>query len=145
MEPRSAGPDSDAHRAGCLSADLQVRGVRCWFAPENLKIGDRFRQRIDEAIRLHDKLLLILSKDSVRSDWVREEVESCLDRERRQKRSLLFPVRLDDSVLGAEEAWAASIRRQGHIGDFTASENHDSYSKGLERLLRDLRAGGDGI
>ena len=37
-----------------LYADLQVKGIRCWFAPEDLKIGDRFRQRIDDAIRLHD-------------------------------------------------------------------------------------------
>jgi Pentapeptide repeats (8 copies)/TIR domain len=46
--------------ADALYADLLVRGVRCWFAPEAIKIGDRFRQRIDDAIRLHDKLLLIL-------------------------------------------------------------------------------------
>jgi hypothetical protein len=26
-----------------LHADLQVDGVRCWFAPEDLKIGDEFR------------------------------------------------------------------------------------------------------
>jgi len=51
-----------------LSADLQNMGVRCWLAPEDLKIGDRLRRRIDEAIRLHDKLLLILSEHSVRSD-----------------------------------------------------------------------------
>jgi hypothetical protein len=40
---------------------------RAWwisFAPEDLKIGDRFRQRIDDAIRLHDKLLLIVSGHS---------------------------------------------------------------------------------
>src|SRR5207302_755357 len=31
-----------------LYADLQAKGVRCWFAPEDLKIGDEFRNRIDE-------------------------------------------------------------------------------------------------
>src|SRR5262245_17058621 len=48
-----------------LHADLQNKGVRCWFAPEDLKIGDRLRPRIDETIRVHDKLLLVLSKTSV--------------------------------------------------------------------------------
>jgi hypothetical protein len=123
-----------------LHADLQNKGVRCWFAPEDLKIGDRFRQRIDEAIRLHEKLLVILSEHSVRSDWVREEVESCLERESREKKPVLFPVRLDDTVLETEEAWAASIRRQRHIGDFRAWKKHDAYQKALERLLRDLKA-----
>jgi len=129
----------DQEFADRLYADLQVRGVRCWFAPEDLKIGDRFRQRIDEAIRLHDKLLLILSEDSVESDWVRDEVESCLERERREKRTILFPVRLDDAVMSTSEAWAASIRRQRHLGDFQKWKNHDAYLTGLERLLRDLR------
>ena len=27
-----------------LHADLQHQGVRCWFAPEDLKIGDKFPQ-----------------------------------------------------------------------------------------------------
>jgi len=129
----------DQDFADRLYADLQIKGVRCWFAREDLKIGDRFRQRIDEAIRLHDKLLLILSRHSVWSDWVREEVESCLEREGRERRSLLFPIRLDDTIMGAEEAWAASIRRQRHIGDFRAWKDHDAYWMSFERLLRDLR------
>ena len=29
-----------------LHADLQAKGVRCWFAPEDLKIGDRFQERL---------------------------------------------------------------------------------------------------
>jgi hypothetical protein len=122
-----------------LYADLQNKGVRCWFAPEDLKIGDRFRQRIDEAIRIHDKLLLILSEHSVQSDWVREEVESCLEREHREKQTVLFPVRLDEAVMDANEAWAASIRRQRHIGDFRRWKDHDSYAKTLDRLLKDLK------
>jgi len=44
-----------------LHADLQAKGVRCWFAPEDMKIGDKIRDRIDQAIHVHDKLLLILS------------------------------------------------------------------------------------
>jgi hypothetical protein len=32
-----------------LYADLQAKGVRCWFAPEDLKIGDKFSTEIDRA------------------------------------------------------------------------------------------------
>jgi uncharacterized protein YjbI with pentapeptide repeats len=123
-----------------IYSDLQSAGVRCWFAPEHLKTGDRFRQRIDEAIRVHDKLLLVLSAHSVRSDWVREEVETAFERERRENRIVLFPIRLDNSVIETSEAWAASIRRQRHIGDFRKWKNHDHYRKALSRLLRDLKA-----
>ena len=46
----------DGEFARCLHDDLQNNGVRCWFAPEDLKIGDKSRGRIDDAIRIHDKL-----------------------------------------------------------------------------------------
>src|SRR5262249_5588482 len=53
-----------------LYTDLQRNRVRCWFAPEDLKIGDKIRHRIDESIRQYDKLLLVLSEHAVKSEWV---------------------------------------------------------------------------
>jgi uncharacterized protein YjbI with pentapeptide repeats len=126
--------------ANRLHADLQGKGVRCWFAPEDLKIGDKFRDRIDESIRLHDKLLIVLSEHSIASAWVRREVEAAFEREDRQKSTVLFPIRLDDAVMETKEAWAADIRRTRYIGDFSRWKDHDSYQKALERLLRDLKA-----
>jgi hypothetical protein len=123
-----------------IYADLQANAVRCWLASEDLKIGDRFRQRIDESIHVHDKLLLILSQHSVRSPWVQDEVEAALERERRENRTVLFPIRIDDAVMDTSSAWAASIRRTRHIGDFTQWKKHDPYQKAFERLLRDLKA-----
>ena len=40
----SSSDNDFAHR---LYDDLQGRDVRCWFAPEDMKIGDRTRQRIE--------------------------------------------------------------------------------------------------
>lgn len=123
-----------------LYADLQNKGVRCWFAPEDLKIGDKIRDRIDESIRLREKLLLILSVHSIASEWVEHEVESALEEERLRGRTILFPVRIDDAVMESSKAWAALIRRTRHIGDFTRWKEHDSYRKAFKRLLRDLKA-----
>jgi hypothetical protein len=36
-------------------------------------MGERFRIGIDESVRLYDKLLLVLSKGSVESQWVEKE------------------------------------------------------------------------
>src|SRR6185295_11729795 len=72
----SSKDDAFARR---LHSDLQSNHVRCWFAPEDLKIGDRFRDRIEESIRVFDKLLLVLSTDAVNSPWVQTEVEAALD------------------------------------------------------------------
>lgn len=123
-----------------LYADLQAVRVRCWFAPEDMKIGDRIRPRIDESIRKYDKLLLILSQYSVSSKWVEFEVEVATDKEQEGKPSVLFPVRLDNSVMESTTAWAAHIKRTRHIGDFTHWKNHDDYQRAFTRLLRDLKA-----
>lgn len=130
----------DQEFADRLHADLQQKHVRCWFAPEDLKIGDRFRERIDEAVRLYDKLLLVLSDSSIESPWVEDEVEAALEKERLQKRLVLFPIRLDDAVMTSPKAWAARVRRILHMGDFCGWKEHYKYKKAFERLMRDLRA-----
>lgn len=134
---------SDHAFAERLHADLQARGVRCWFAPEDMKIGDPIRVRIDESIGLHDKLLLVLSENSVASSWVEQEVETALDRERRHGKTVLFPIRLDDAVMKIEIGLPALIRNTRHIGDFTRWKDHDAYQAAFGRLLRDLKAEGE--
>jgi uncharacterized protein YjbI with pentapeptide repeats len=123
-----------------LHADLQDQGVRCWFAPEDIKIGDKFRVRIDEAIHLQDKVLLLLSEHALQSTWVEDEVEAALEKEQCQQREVLFPVRLDDLVMQTSQAWAAKLRRTRHIGDFTCWTDQQEYQQAFKRLLRDLKA-----
>jgi hypothetical protein len=126
-----------------LYADLQSAGVRCWFAPEDLKIGDRIRDEIEGAIRVYDKLLLVLSEHSVASSWVESEVENALERERQSARTVLCPIRLDVAVLKSTKGWAADVRRIRHIGDFTGWKDHDQYQTAFQRLLRDLKGTAD--
>jgi TIR domain/Pentapeptide repeats (8 copies) len=129
----------DVMLARRLHADLQDQGVRCWFAPEDMKIGDKIRPRIDKAIHMQDKLLLLLSKHAIESSWVEVEVESAFDKESRQKREVLFPVRLDESVMQTSHAWARTICQTRHIGDFTHWMDPQEYQQTFERLLRDLK------
>ena len=122
-----------------LHADLQAKGVRCWFDQEDLKIGDKFRHRIDQAIRVHDKLMIVLSEHSIASDWVESEVESALDRERRRNgpyssRSVSMMQSWSPRSLGRH---TSDMTR--HIGDFGAWKDHDAYQKAFDRLLKDLR------
>ena len=122
-------------------ADLQAKGVPCWFAAEDLKIGQKFQEKIEDSIRRHDKLLLVLSEKSIQSPWVEREVQAAFEREHKSKKLVLFPIRLDETVMETTKAWAADIRRTRHIGEFGQWREHNSYKKALERLLRDLKAG----
>ena len=122
-----------------LHADLQDKGVRCWFAPHDMKIGAKILDTLDEAIRLRDKVLLVLSEASIASDWVEDEVTKAFAEERQRGGTVLFPVRVDDAVFTTKEAWAFKLRDNRNIGDFRRWKDHDAYQKALERVLRDLR------
>jgi uncharacterized protein YjbI with pentapeptide repeats len=131
-----------------LHADLQNKGVRCWFAPHHIQAGKKIHEQIDEAIRVYDRLLLVLSPESMASEWVRTEIAKARKREVKEQRRMLFPVRLVD--FGALRDWecfdgdtgkdSAREIREYFIPDFSQWKNHDSYQAAFDRLLRDLKA-----
>jgi TIR domain len=138
----------DQEFAERLHADLQAKGVRCWFAPHDVKGGEKLHEQIDAAIRLHDKLLLILSEHSMNSEWVKTEIAKGRKRELREGKRVLFPVRLVgfatlrdwecfDGDTGKDSAREI---REYFILDFANWKEHDSYQKGFDRLLRDLKS-----
>ena len=125
-----------------LHSDLQANGVRCWYAPEDIASGKKLHEQIDEAIRLHDRLLLILSQASMASKWVKTEIAKARKREEREERRVLFPVRLVSfEELQEWECFDADIGidsakeiREYFIPDFSPWNDHDQFSKSLRPL-----------
>ena len=122
--------------------------MRCWFAPHDVKAGEKLHEQIDKAIRLHDKLLLILSEHSMNSEWVKTEIFNAREREVAEKKRKLFPVRLVpfetlydwkcfDAKTGKDLAREIA---EYFIPDFANWKDHDSYQNGFDRLLKDLKS-----
>ncbi len=130
---------SDRDFAERLRNDLIAKGVRVWFAPHDLKIGDRFQETVEESISRCDKVIIVLSTASVASRWVEREVNAAREREDLETLLILLPIRIDNAVMDASAPWAADIRRLRHIGDFTKWEEPTHYEKAISRLLQDLR------
>lgn len=138
----------DEEFANQLHADLQSKGVRCWFAPHNVQGGKKLREQIDEAIRVHDRLLLILSEHSMGSEWVKMEIANAQRMEQERGRRVLFPIRLAsfDAIQGWKcfDADSGKDRAQGvreyFIPNFSDWKDRDSYRLAFARLLRDFRA-----
>jgi len=136
-----------------LYADLQAKGVRCWFAPHDIMGGRKIHEQIDEAIRVHDKLLLILSEHSMASDWVGTEIANAREREAREKKQMLFPItiapfdrvqkwELFDADRGKDSAREI---REYYIPDFSGWEkDHGAYVREFEKLVAALKAGASG-
>jgi hypothetical protein len=130
-----------------LHADLQAKGVRCWFAPHDMHGGKKVHEQIDEAIRVYDKLLLILSSASMESEWVKTEISKARKREIKEGKRILFPIRLcsfealrDWECFDADTGKdSAREIREFHIPDFSNWKDHDSYRLAFDRLLKDLQ------
>lgn len=63
----------DDKKASNLSLRLKNSGFNVYFARKELKGGDDFSNEIRNALNLSRKLFLLLSKDSLRSEWVLTE------------------------------------------------------------------------
>lgn len=130
-----------------LHADLQQKGVRCWFAPEDVRGGRKLLDQIDQAIRLHERVLLVLSHESMKSEWVKTEIARARKREIEEKRQILFPIRLVEfEVLRNWECFdsdtgkdSAREIREYFVPDFRDWRNYKSYQDAFKRLLSDLQ------
>ena len=134
--------------ASQLHDDLQNRGVRCWFAPKDVQGGRKLHEQIDNAIQRNDRTLLIVSDNSMNSEWVKTEIAKTRKRETKEKRRILFPIRLVD--FAKVQAWeffdadmgkdSAREIREYFIPDFSNWQDEQSYKSAFERLIKDLRA-----
>jgi hypothetical protein len=128
--------------ANQLFNDLQSKNLRTWYAPIDLKMENKLQQKIEESIRLHNKLLLILSEHSIHNSWVAHMVEMALAKEGERVNTVLIPVRLDAAVMERETGWPASVKNTHHIIDFCHWKDADAYQEALEGLLGCLKSAG---
>lgn len=119
--------------------DLRANNIQVWFAPMDVAIGEHFVSKIDQEIVNRDKTIIILSEQSTKYSAFENEVENALELERKTGKDVLFPIRIDNSVMDSDMEWARQIRRSKSVGDFTNWKKKDNYEKALKRLLRELR------
>lgn len=131
-----------------LHSRMREEHLRVWYAPEDMKSGQKVHEQIDQAIRVNDKLLLVLSEESMKSNWVKTEIRHARQREEKEGKRVLFPIRvvpfeaiqewtLPDGDTGLDSA--AEIREY-FIPDFSNWKDHDSFEEAFARLLKDLSA-----
>ena len=131
-----------------LHARMRAEHLRVWFAPEDVRGGEKLGEQIDRAIQLHDRLLIVLSEESLKSKWVIRELRRARKTELREGRRKLFPIRLcsfeqlrdwECSDADSGEDLAVEVREY-FIPDFSNWKDHDAFESAFDKLLKDLRA-----
>ena len=137
----------DQEFATRLHTDLQNKGVRCWFAPHDIRAGKKLHEQIERAIRINDRLLLVLSNHSMNSEWVKTELAHARQKELSEGRQVLFPIAMVpfarirewkcfDADTGKDSAREI---REYFIPDFSNWKDYGTYQRTFERLVMDLK------
>lgn len=129
---------ADAAFVEHLETSLAARGFRCWRDVHDFVSG-RIEKQIDRAITLNEVVLIVLSANSVRSDWVEWEVSRARAREKEVGRDILCPIALDSTWTASN--WSGPLVQQirdYHVLDFSMWQSPDQFEVQVERLAHGL-------
>jgi hypothetical protein len=117
--------DKDAAKR--IASSLKKKGYLVWYDEWEIKVGDSIIEKITNGIVESDFLLVLLSKNSVESKWVREELNAAKMREINKRNVFILPILLDD------------CRIPILISDKKYADMRNSYRKGMADLLKTLK------
>lgn len=79
--------------ANGVAETLRNHGVPVWFSPTNIRTSQQWHDEIGKALRRCDWFLVLLSRSSVKSKWVKMELSFALNHS--QYDDHIIPVKID--------------------------------------------------
>ncbi len=111
-----------------LAADLVASGVKVWLDEQRILVGDSIPEKIAQGLAESDFFLIVVSRNSTNSAWVKKELSVALVHEIERRKVTVLPIKLDDASM-------PDTVRDKLYADFS-----HSYDDGLEKLLRSIKA-----
>ena len=107
-----------------LINDLKAHDLEVWFDETNIRVGQSIPEQISLGLKDADYLIIVISNNSVESNWVSAELNSAIMRSYSDKGGVIIPVRLDDSAIPML------------LSHLKYANFRESYDEGLSELLR---------
>jgi len=119
---------SDSEVAKLLDSSLSAINVKTFLDDRDIRVGDSFPEKIYEAIASSSHVLYIVSKHSVKSAWVQEELSIAKVRQKARKDFGILPVLVDKMQVPTAISHI-------HYADFTEWRNPSRYREAFLQLL----------
>lgn len=109
-----------------IANSLVERGYAVWLDEWEIKVGDSIIDKMNKGIVESDFLMILLSQNSIKSDWVTVELNAAKMKEMSKKKVFILPVLLEDCEIPAL------------ISDKRYADLRTSYREGVKELLKVL-------
>lgn len=116
-----------------LANNLQQIGIKVWFDKYEIKVGESITRKINEGLKSHEYLGIILSPDSVNSEWVWGELGPKWYKQTTMKKIIVLPILYRDCTI-------PEILKDRKYADF-----RKDFNRGFEELARSLGVKEDSI
>lgn len=124
---------ADKPFASRLAEDLKRRRTPIWIDDAEVKVGDSIVRKIEEGISGAQYLIVLLSKNSVESDWVRRELEIAVNDEMEIGSVKVLPCLIEECAL--------PVFLKGRLyADFTTPEKYKSAFELLFERIKESQA-----
>ena len=111
-----------------LAADLVASGVKVWLDEQRILVGDSIPEKIAQGLAESDFFLIVVSENSVNSEWVKKELNSAIVHEIERRKVTVLPIKLDGAKMPET------------IHDKLYADFSKSYEDGLEKLIQSIQA-----
>lgn len=110
-----------------IALDLHKKNINTWVDAFDILPGESIIKKINEGLEECDYILLFLSKNSVKSNWVTKEWESILWDEVNSNKIKIIPIKIEDCKI-------PKILQTKKYIDFSRN-----YNEGLNELIETIR------
>jgi hypothetical protein len=107
-----------------LVTELEAHNLQVWFDEHSMGVGDSIVQGISHGLMEADYFIVVLSENSVRSVWVKNELNAALMEEASKKGIVVLPVLIDNCKIPAL------------LSDRIYADFRKDFELGLQALLR---------
>jgi hypothetical protein len=111
-----------------LADHLRKYGIKVWIDEAEINIGDSLTEKIGQAIESTDYVGVVLSHNSINSEWVQKELQIALQKEIKGRAVVILPILIETVEI-------PPFLKDKLYADFTSSEKYESE---LPKLLKAL-------